>query len=149
MAMMSTRPTSPPPGIRRFGVAGVLALALAIAGCASRSDTTSGWFSPYRFDLPQGNSVTREMLDQVREGMTRAQVRSALGTPLLEQTFRDDRWDYVFRYTHPSGRSELRSVTIYFQSDRVARIRADELPLRDDATDPALPGVGRTAGSRP
>lgn len=148
MAMTTPRPTRPPRA-RSLALAGTLAAVLAIAGCASRSDTSSGWFSPYRSDLPQGNYVTREMLDRVQDGMTREQVRAVLGTPLLEDIFRNDRWDYVFRYTHPSGRSELRGVTVFFEQDRVARIKADELPARDDATDPALPGVGRAAGSKP
>jgi len=152
MAIMPSSPISRQPRATGLRVALALAAALATAGCASGSGESSGIFQPYRFDLPQGNYVTSEMLDQVRPGMTREQVRAALGTPLLDQMFRTDRWDYVYRYTHPSRRAEQRSVTIYFEDDRVARIRADELPLRDDASDPALPGVGsspRAAGSRP
>jgi outer membrane protein assembly factor BamE len=115
------------------------AMLLASAGCAS-GNGSSGLLKPYRVDIPQGNYLTREMLDQVKPGMRREQVRMALGTPLLDQMFRDDRWDYVLRYQHASGRSESRLVTVFFKDDRVAEIRADELPLRDDATDPALPG---------
>ena len=34
----------------------------------------------------------------------------------------------------------IRKVTIEFQDERVARVRADALPQRDDPRDPALPG---------
>lgn len=115
--------------------------ALAGAGCGSLDSSRSGLLEPYRIDLPQGNYVTREQVDQVREGMPRDQVRFLLGTPLLGHVFHTDRWDYVFSYRHPSGHTELRRVTIRFANDRVTRIEADEsLPAREDASDPALPG---------
>lgn len=131
------------PAARRAGLTIALAAAtlVALGGCASQRNDRSGLLEPYRTDLPQGNYVTREMLDQVEIGMTREQVRAALGTPLLRQLFRDDRWDYVFRYQHASGRSDQRRVTVLFRNDRVAEIKSDELPLRDDATDPLLPGA--------
>lgn len=126
---------------RALAGAALVLLAAASAGCASQRSDRSGLFEPYRTDLPQGNYVTREMLDRVKPGMTRSQVRAALGSPLLENMFRADRWDYVFRYLHASGRSEQRRVTIRFRDDRVDAIEADELPLREDPTDPALPGA--------
>lgn len=134
---------------RRAGFAFALAAAAlaTLGGCASQRNDRSGLFQPYRTDLPQGNYVTREMLEQVETGMTREQVRVALGTPLLGQLFRNDRWDYVFRYQHASGRSDQRRVTIVFRDDRVAEIRSDELPLRDDATDPLLPGARPSAAA--
>ncbi len=119
----------------------LLALAVASAGCASQRNDRSGLFEPHRIDLPQGNYITQEMLDQVRPGMTRAQVRVALGAPLLDALFHDDRWDYVFRYTHASGRTEQRRVTIHFDGERVKSIESDPLPPREDPADPALPGA--------
>jgi outer membrane protein assembly factor BamE len=116
-------------------------LVSAAAGCASSNPDSSGLFSPYRIDLPQGNYVTREMLDLVRTGSTREQVRSALGSPLLAPLFRDDRWVYVFRYQHASGKADLRRVVVVFKDDRVSAIESDELPAREDPSDPALPGV--------
>jgi outer membrane protein assembly factor BamE len=121
----------------------LVALAAAIAfvpACVSRNQGRSGLFEPYRIDLPQGNYVTKEMLDQVRPGFTREQVRLVLGTPLLEGMFRDDRWDYVYRYTHASGQFELRRVRLKFKDNRVVDIDSDALPAREDVTDPALPG---------
>ena len=125
---------------RALAGAALVLIAAASAGCASQRSDRSGLFEPYRTDLPQGNYVTREMLDRVQPGMTRAQVRAALGSPLLGNMFRNDRWDYVFRYLHASGRSEQRKVTVRFTDDRVAAVEADELPPREDPSDPALPG---------
>src|SRR5690606_1830411 len=66
----------------RFAI-GILAAASLLAGCSMNDPNRSGLLQPYRIDLPQGNYLTRESVDQVREGMTREQVRFLLGTPLL------------------------------------------------------------------
>lgn len=116
--------------------------AVALTAACSSSDTTrSGLFEPYRTDLPQGNYVTREMLEQVRVGSQAAEVRRALGTPLLVDGFLPNRWNYVFRFRHPNGRVDQRHVSIVFDDDgRVARIDADDLPEAETPSDPALPG---------
>ena len=121
-------------------------LAVATAGCASSDRNRSGPFAPYRIDVPQGNYVDQTMLGQVKEGMSREQVRFALGTPLLIDPFRPDRWDYVFRFQHPNGTADLRRATVFFAEGRVARIEADALPASDEGSDPALPGYRRKQG---
>ncbi|MFT3804697.1 MAG: outer membrane protein assembly factor BamE [Burkholderiaceae bacterium] len=113
---------------------------LALGGCASKDNTRSGLLEPYRFDIPQGNYVTQEMLDQIKPGMSREQVRFALGSPLLNAAFRTDRWNYIYRFQHANGRADVRRVVVFFADDRVDRIEADPLPVRDDNDDPALPG---------
>ncbi len=130
--------------IRGAAVA-VLAIA-ALAACASGDRSRSGFLEPYKFAIPQGNYLNQQMLDQVREGMSREQVRLAIGSPLLTDVFHPDRWDYVFRFQYPNGEAELRRVTIQFANDRVAEIKADPLPQRDDPNDPALPGHRPNAG---
>jgi outer membrane protein assembly factor BamE len=117
----------------------LLALGLA-AGCTSVDRSRSGFLEPYKFSIPQGNYLNQQMLDQVRQGMSREQVRLTIGSPLVTDIFHPDRWDYVFRFQYPNGDAELRRVTIRFQDDRVASVKADELPQRDDPNDPALPG---------
>jgi len=113
---------------------------LILGGCASSDNTRSGLLEPYRFDIPQGNYVTQEMLDQVKPGMSREQVRFALGSPLLNAAFRTDRWNYIYRFQHANGRADVRRVVIFFADNQVDRIEADPLPVRDDNSDPALPG---------
>lgn len=136
------RPAARPAGAPPRSTCAVLALValVTLAGCGFSRDRSSGIFEPYKIDLPQGNYVTREMLDKVATGMSREQVRYTLGSPLLNPLFRPNRWDYVFRYQYPSGKAELRRVVILFTDEKVAAIKADELPLRDDTSDPALPG---------
>ena len=119
----------------------VVAIAAGLAtGCARDQRAQSGWLSPYRIAIPQGNYLNQQMVAQVREGMSREQVRLAIGTPLVADPFHPDRWDYVFRYQYPNGDAELRRVTVFFESESVARVQHDQLPERDDDRDPALPG---------
>jgi outer membrane protein assembly factor BamE len=145
---MPSRPHAPPgsSAIRRENVIGsrawapLLLVLLATGACASADRARSGFLEPYKFAIPQGNYLNQQMLDQVREGMSREQVRLAIGSPLLADVFHPNRWDYVFRFQYPNGDAELRKVTIEFREDRVARVKADPLPQRDDPNDPALPG---------
>ncbi len=87
-----------------------------------------GWLSPYRIDIQQGNFVSREMVDRLREGMTREQVRFALGTPLLNDLFHDNRWDYTFRLQKGSGEVISSRVSVFFEGDRLVKIEGGELP---------------------
>lgn len=71
-----------------------LQLALAFALAAAM---LSGC-SPYRINIQQGNYLDEETIGQVEPGMTRAQVKFLLGTPLVADAFNEDRWDYIFHY---------------------------------------------------
>ena len=70
------------------------------------------------------------------------------GMYLLNPLFRPNRWDYVFRYQYASGKAELRRVVILFTDEKVASIKADDLPVRDDTSDPALPGYQAPGSAR-
>lgn len=119
----------------------MLAVVLSAAGCRAPDRDRSGLFEPYRIAIPQGNYLTKETLGQVREGMTPEQVRFALGTPLVQDPFHPDRWDYVFRYQRANGQATLRHATVVFSDGKVARVEERGLPDRDDPTDVALPGA--------
>ncbi len=80
---------------------------------------------PYRIDVRQGNLVTQEMVSQLKKGMTRDQVRFALGTPLLDDVFHPDRWDYIYRYTEGRGEPEQRKLTLRFENDQLVRVEGD------------------------
>jgi outer membrane protein assembly factor BamE len=91
-----------------------------------------GIFSPYRPDVQQGNFVSQEMMAQLKEGLTRDQVRFLMGTPLLTDMFHTDRWDYVFRLQKGNGEILSSRVSIFFKDDRVARFEGGNLPTEKD-----------------
>ena len=77
----------------------------------------------YQANLSQGNVIKQEDLDQVEVGMTRSQVRFLLGTPLIEDPFHENRWDYV--YFMKIGRDDAifeRWVSVFFDAERVSEI---------------------------
>lgn len=98
----------------------VLLLALlALAGC----------IQPFRLDVRQGNVVTQEMVQLLKPGMTRNQVRFALGTPLISDPFHQQRWDYVYLYKeHAGAPPETRRLTVIFDGDRLVRVEGDLAP---------------------
>ncbi|HAB47180.1 MAG: outer membrane protein assembly factor BamE [Betaproteobacteria bacterium] len=105
-------------------------------------------FSPYRTTVQQGNYITQDQLERVQVGMTRNQLQFVLGQPLLSNSFRDDRWIYVFRMQWPDLRHDTRRVTVFFDAQqRVARVESDTLPASDDGKDPAVPGYRPPRGN--
>lgn len=91
-----------------------------------------GIFSPYRPDIQQGNFVSKEMVAQLKEGMTPEQVRFVLGTPLLNDIFHANRWDYPFRLVQGNGKITESHVTVYFKDNRLARVEGGDLPTEAD-----------------
>lgn len=104
-------------------IVSILSLPL-IAACSSTPDVTS-MLSPYRIDVRQGNYVSQEMVAQLRPGMTRDQVRFALGTPLVADMFHANRWDYVYRFQPGSGEVQLRRLVVFFEDNKLARVGGD------------------------
>ena len=93
----------------------LLATVLAMSGCV------------YRANMSQGNIVEEEDLDQVEVGMTRNQIRFLLGTPMIDDPFHMNRWDYV--YYVKIGRNDAsakRWVSILFDDDKVSEIRRNQ-----------------------
>jgi outer membrane protein assembly factor BamE len=79
--------------------------------------------------VQQGNFLDARQVVQVKEGMTRAQVRFLLGTPMLPDAFDRDRWDYLYSLDLGKGDKPTRQrLTIYFADDKVSRIENDGAP---------------------
>lgn len=104
----------------------ILLLTLILAGVSACSFVR--FPGVYRIDVEQGNIVTQELADQLKPGMSRRQVRFILGTPLLEDTFNQDRWDYP--YVKRNGLDVLSQshLTVVFDGDSLVEIRGDYQP---------------------
>ena len=112
------------------GLAALALLALAVPGCATVDEymPTLRNFGVYKLDINQGNYLSQDMVDRLRVGQTKAQVRQLLGTPLVASAFRDSRWDYVYEFTHQGRVVAHRTFTTYFVDDKLARWEGDEMP---------------------
>ena len=81
--------------------------------------------TPYRIEIQQGNYISQDMVAQLKPGMSKEQVRLALGTPLLTDVFHADRWDYVYWRETPDGKREQRKLTVFFEDGKLTRLDGD------------------------
>ena len=94
---------------------------LALAGCS--------FPGVYKIDIQQGNVVTQDMIDQLRPGMTRRQVRFIMGNPLLVDTFHPNRWDYLYSLQPGGGERQQERISIFFNgTDQLAGLSGDFMP---------------------
>lgn len=82
----------------------------------------------YKLDVQQGNIVTQDMVNQLKPGMNKRQVRYIMGTPLLMDSFNDNRWDYF--YSLKNGRDELAQerLTLFFVDDQLVNMQGNFRP---------------------
>jgi len=86
--------------------------------------------SVHKLDIQQGNVLTQDMVEQLKVGMEQIKVRRIAGTPLIEDPFRDDRWDYVYRFLHGnSGELQYSYITLFFEDSKLKEIKVHAKPL--------------------
>lgn len=110
----------------RYPLWWLLAASLALAGCKSVPELPG--VTPYRMDIQQGNYVSQDMVDQLKPGMSREQVRFVLGTPLVTDIFHSDRWDYVYYREPARGKREQRRLVVRFENDRMKSVEGEAAP---------------------
>ena len=81
--------------------------------------------TPYKIEIQQGNFISQDMVAQLKPGMSKEQVRLALGTPLLTDIFHADRWDYVFWRERAGQKREQRKLTVFFEDGKLTRLDGD------------------------
>lgn len=95
----------------------LLAACIGLTGCV------------YRMDIQQGNYLDGKAVRQLKVGMTRSQVRYLLGTPMVEDVFDKDRWDYIYYFKRGYVRRPIESrVIVYFNGDKVQRLALYNVP---------------------
>ncbi len=87
----------------------------------------------YRMSISQGNYLVTDSVSQLKEGMTRSQVRFLLGTPMVPDAFNDARWDYYYFYSSKYFKEPLkRRLTVFFEDEKVARYENEGVPTQTD-----------------
>jgi len=104
--------------MRKILIQSGILLLLSISACAV-----------HRIDVQQGNVIDKEQLDKLKKGMTRTQVKFLLGTPLLQDPFHANRWDYI--YTYKKGQEDTfdkKALTLHFKKDILKKIENKGYP---------------------
>lgn len=100
----------------------LVAAALAVGGCSYSH-------IPFAYEVPvqQGNIITDEMIQELEPGMTREQVEYVLGSPAIQDIFRNNRWDYIHTKA-PGGGGEPDRLTVFFEGNRLTRLEGNLAP---------------------
>jgi outer membrane protein assembly factor BamE len=78
--------------------------------------------SNYKLEIQQGNLVTQESVSKLQRGMTKQQIQSLLGTPLMQDSFNNNRWDYVFYQNQDKNTSTSKDITLFFKDNRLVNV---------------------------
>ena len=102
------------------------ALALILAAALM-----SGCMFVHRQPVFQGNLLEKANVEQLKPGMTHAQVIALLGTPPLADPFHTERWDYIASERRGHGDTEIKNLTVWFEGDKLARMEGGYFPEQD------------------
>ena len=87
----------------------------------------------HKVEIQQGNIIDQRMINKLRPGMGKRQVRFILGSPMINDTFHADRWDYIYR-KHISSHAPTKAtrMSLFFNNGALVRIEGDMRPEADD-----------------
>ncbi len=86
----------------------------------------------YRQPVFQGNLLDKANVDQLKPGMTQAQVVALLGTPPVADPFHHERWDYIASERRGHGKTEIKTLTVWFdEAGAVAKMEGEYFPEQD------------------
>lgn len=107
----------------------IVLILLSLSGCGA-----VGFPGVYKINVEQGNIVTQDMVDQLKVGQSRRQVRFILGTPLVEDTFNQSRWDYTYITRNGPNVIAEQQLTVIFEGDTLTEITGTLTPGEGEDT---------------
>ncbi|MFO1390326.1 outer membrane protein assembly factor BamE [Cellvibrio sp.] len=121
---------------------------LLVTLCALSLTSCSLFPSVHKLNIQQGHIITADMVNQLKLGMSKRQVRFVLGNTLLPDTFNDNRWDYFYSVkVGRTGEYVKHLFTVYFENDKLVKTEGDYLPgkapLSEDKSEKYLDNVRR------
>ena len=95
----------------------------------------------YTLEIQQGNIIDQAMIDQLRPAMNKRQVVYIMGSPMLDDVFHKNRWDYLYS-NQPGGEDRVqKQVSLFFENDQIVSIQGD---FRPGATPTIKPSIETT-----
>lgn len=103
---------------------GLLA-SLTLVSCSTIMNYIPG---VYTIDIQQGNIIDQAMVDQLRPGMNKRQVLYIMGSPMLDDVFHKNRWDYLYSDKHDGDDRVQKQLSLFFENDQIVSIQGDFRP---------------------
>ncbi len=88
----------------------------------------------HRINIQQGNVISQSMIDKLKPGMTKSQVRFVLGNPVVDNPLNQNRWDYIYTIAIAGGKQIRRVLILHFDQDRLSHFEGDFLPTENTKT---------------
>lgn len=108
-----------------------IVIVIFAAGCSA--------LTPYRLPIQQGNIVSAEALAKLKSGMSKNQTAQILGTPLVNDLFHANRWDYVHYLSKRGTMSGKNHVALIFEDEKLSRLIGQNIPALEPMAEPQLP----------
>ena len=85
--------------------------------------TLGGCKFVYKADIQQGNDITAQVVSQLEVGMTKREVIRIAGSPLINDPFHKDRWDYYYsKRNGKTGETVQHIASLKFADDLLSEI---------------------------
>jgi outer membrane protein assembly factor BamE len=95
----------------------VIAASIGLSGC------TNSWYPfLYRPTFSQGNTLNPNAVNQLKAGMTKAQVLNLMGNPILDTPLSPDTWYYIYTLSEKGKITQHKKVVLYFTGDRLSGV---------------------------
>ena len=85
----------------------------------------------YKVNKQQGNITEQKHVEKLEIGMTKAQVKFLLGTPMSISSFNHDRWDYIYTYKAGNNEPTRNNLTVNFENNKLTKIDGEALVQPD------------------
>ena len=114
-----------------------LLTSLTLVSCSTILNNLPG---VYTLEIQQGNIIDQSMIDQLRPGMNKRQVLYIMGSPMLDDVFHKNRWDYLYSDQRKGEDRVQKQISLFFENDQIAGIQGDFRP----STVPVIKASGET-----
>ncbi len=121
----------------------LIASSVLLAACSA----TEVPLAPYKMDIRQGNYITQQMLDQIDLGMTKQEAQYILGTPMINDAFHGDRWDYVYSLEKQGEVIDRQHLTLFFDNSNKL-VKVNKGAKSESITTPTEVYIAETASSQ-
>lgn len=111
--------------MKKIAYLALISILFLLPACAFKYDLTGK-------TRKEGNLLSDKKIARIRVGMSKQEVAGIMGDPLIAETFRLSRWDYVHTVQKANKPIYIKTVILYFKGDRLARVEKHHSHLGRD-----------------